>query len=168
MRRSVASDVLLGALAGAAGTLVMDQVTTRMYERESHEAREREDDARGDLPAYEIAAERAATMAGRALTSDQRTQIGNAIHWSLGIAPGALYGLLRHRFPELGVGSGLLLGLTMFVILDEGLLPVTGITPGPLEFPWQTHARGLVGHLVLGAVIELPFNLLDTSARSEL
>lgn len=166
MRRTAITDVLIGAAAGAVGTLAMGRVTTLMYERESEAAREREDDARGELPAYEIAAERAATLAGRALSSEQRTQIGQVIHWSLGVGPGAVYGLLRNRFPQLGVGSGLTLGLLLFALMDEGLLPVTGITPGPLEFPWQTHVRGLVGHLVLGAVIELPFNVLqDTSDR---
>lgn len=159
--RSLITDVLIGAVAGAAATWLMDQVTTALYEREAEEARERENDARGDLTAYEIAAERAATLAGRALSSDQRRQIGSAIHWSLGIASGALYGALRNGAPRLGIGSGVLYGAGFFLVTDEGALTLLGLTPPPTEFPWQTHARGLAGHLVLGAALEVPFDIAD-------
>jgi hypothetical protein len=36
--------------------------------------------------------------------------------------------------------------------MDETLTPALGLTPGPDAFPWQTHARGLAGHLVFGTV----------------
>ena len=162
--RPLATDILIGAITGVAATWLMDQVTTAMYERESEEARERENDARGDLTAYEIAAERAATLAGRALSSDERKKIGNAIHWSLGIASGAMYGALRNAAPRLGIGSGLLYGAAFFLATDEGALTLLGLTPPPTEFPWQTHARGLAGHLVLGAALEVPFDIADLAS----
>jgi uncharacterized membrane protein YagU involved in acid resistance len=43
--------------------------------------------------------------------------------------------------------------------MDEAALTLMGLTPPPKNFPWQTHARGLAGHLVLGATIEAAFDL---------
>ena len=48
--------------------------------------------------------------------------------------------------------------------IDELLNPVLGLTPGPLAFPWQTHARGLGGHLAFGVATELVLEGLDRVA----
>lgn len=161
--RSILSGVAIGALAGAAATWLMDRTTTAIIEREPESAKQREQEVRGGLSAYEIAAEKAATLAGRALSSSERRRIGSAIHWSTGIAAGALYGALRHRIPRLGIGSGVVFGALFFAAVDEGALTLLGLTPPPANFPWQTHARGLAGHLVLGSVIEIPFDLIDAN-----
>lgn len=160
MRRNAASDILLGAFAGAAATWLMDLATTAMYERESAETRKREDDARGGKTAYEIAAEKVAGLAGRELDEEQRKLAGSAIHWSLGVGAGALYGGLRRVLP-LGIGSGLAYGTAFWLVMDEGANTLLGFTPPPNRFPWQTHARGLAGHLVLGLTIEAVFDLVD-------
>jgi hypothetical protein len=47
------------------------------------------------------------------------------------------------------------------MMVDELLNPVLGLTPGPLAFPWQTHARGLGGHLAFGLTTELVLEGLD-------
>jgi hypothetical protein len=48
--------------------------------------------------------------------------------------------------------------------VDEGVVPALGLAGGPTEYPWQAHARGLVGHLVLGAVTHATLELLDQVA----
>lgn len=45
--------------------------------------------------------------------------------------------------------------------MDEGAVYALGLTPGPANFPWQTHARGLAGHLVFGAVTDATLSLLE-------
>jgi hypothetical protein len=162
--RNLATDLLLGAVAGAAATWIMDLVTTLLYDREPKEVQDRENAARGDRNAYEIAAEKAASAAGRELTDDERKLAGNAIHWTLGVSSGVLYGALRNRLP-LGLGSGLAYGTLFWLAMDEAALTLTGLTPPPQEFPWQTHARGLAGHLILGAGIESFFDLADELVR---
>jgi F0F1-type ATP synthase assembly protein I len=160
-RRNLASDLVIGAAAGAAATWLMDEATTALYESESEEVRDREDDARGDKTAYEIAAEKAAKLAGKRLKKAQRKQIGQAIHWSLGIGAGVIYGALRNQFRGLGIGSGLAYGVVFWLAMDEGANTLLGLTPPPNAFPWQTHARGLAGHLVLGAAVEAVFDVAD-------
>jgi uncharacterized membrane protein YagU involved in acid resistance len=153
-RRNLTTDLLIGVAAGAAATWLMDKVTTVLYERENPFAKHREDSARGGKTAYETASEK---WFGN-------KKYGSAIHWALGISAGAAYGILRNRAPRLGIGSGLLYGALFFATMDEGVNTALKLTPPPKAFPWQTHARGLAGHLLLGALLEAPFDALDRAA----
>jgi hypothetical protein len=160
----VRNDVIKGAIAGAVATWVMGRVTGAMYEREDRWARQAEDDARGGRTAYGVAAEKAARLAGASLDNDQRERLGLAIHWALGIGAGAAYAVLRRRFRAMGRTAGLSFGTAFWALLDEGLVPALGLTPGPRAFPWQTHARGLAGHLTFGSVTDGTLRLLDAVA----
>lgn len=160
--RPLAADILLGAAAGAAATWAMDKVTTVLMEHQPEEVTEREEEVRGDKSAYEIAAERAVKLAGRKkLRKKQRRAIGTGIHWTIGIGSGAIYGVIRNRVRQAGIGSGVAFGIAMFGLLDEAALALLGLSPPPKEFPWQTHARGFAGHLVLGAVLDAAFDVAD-------
>ena len=154
-------DLVRGMLAGIAATWVMGRVTTLMYEREDPKARKLEDDARDGRTAYEVAAEKSAAMVGRELSEEERATAGAAIHWALGAGAGALYGALRGRVPGLDAGAGLVYGVAFFLVVDEAGNTVLGLTPGPRAFPWQAHARGLVGHVVFGVASELTLRALD-------
>ena len=163
-RHTVGRDLLKGAIAGAVATYVMGKVTGYMYEHEDPGARREEDDARGGRTAYETAAEKAAGAAGTSLRTRQRQELGSAIHWALGIGAGAAYAVLRRRIHVLGSAAGTAFGTGFWAFLDEGLVPALGLTPGPTAFPWQAHARGLVGHLTFGTVTDGTLRLLDRVA----
>jgi len=154
-RRPLTLDILLGAAAGAAGTFLMDKVTMLAYEREPKAAQEREENARGGKTAYVKAAQKAGAP------EEMQEMLGQAIHWSLGVGAGALYGALRNRRRKLGLGSGLVYGVAFWLVMDEAATALLKLTPPPQRFPWQTHARGLAGHLVLGGAIEAAFDVLD-------
>jgi len=166
--RNLCTDLALGALAGAAATWIMGKTTSYLYEKESTQARKREDQARGDKTAYEVAAEKAAHFAYSQLSEDERKKLGSAIHWSVGIGSGALYALLRRRLAGGGAGrelaTGALFGTAVWLLLDEVGNVALGLTPGPREFPWQAHARGLAGHLVLGLATEGVLQAADRAA----
>lgn len=163
-RHSVGRDLLKGAIAGAVATFVMGKVTGYMYEHEDAEARWEEDTARGGRTAYETAAEKAAAAAGTTLRTHQRQELGSALHWALGIGAGAAYAVVRRRVQVLGTAAGTAFGTGFWAFLDEGLVPALGLTPGPRAFPWQTHARGFVGHLTFGTVTDGTLRLLDRVA----
>jgi uncharacterized membrane protein YagU involved in acid resistance len=152
--QSVLADLIDGAIAGAIATWVMGKATTYLYEREDKTAREREDAARNGKTAYGVAAEKAARLTGTELSEDERKRYGTNIHWALGIATGAAYGLLRERAPQSGLARGLAFGAAFWLLVDEGANYALGLTPGPTRFPWQSHARGLAGHLVYGTVAD--------------
>jgi hypothetical protein len=162
------TDLALGALAGAAATWVMGKATTYLYEHEDQQARQREDQARGGSTAYETAAKKAAGFTGRELSEEEGKKLGSAIHWAIGIGAGAAYGLLRRRLAGRSVGQdlalGALFGTGVWLLLDEAGNTILGLTPGPRAFPWQTHARGLAGHLVLGLTTEGLMQAADLAA----
>lgn len=149
---NVVKDVLAGAVAGAAATWALDQVTSYLYDAEPRAARKEEDRARGGQTAYEVAASRVASAAGHRLSRRDRSRAGTGIHWALGVSAGMVYGLLRPRLRYANAIGGLAFGTMVWLLLDEGAVTALGLTPGPRRFPWQTHARGLAGHLAYGAV----------------
>ncbi|MFW6201931.1 MAG: DUF1440 domain-containing protein, partial [Gemmatimonadota bacterium] len=149
-RDRLTEEIARGAIAGAAATWLMGRVTTYLYEKENPSARRREDSARGGRTSYETAAEKAAHALGFRLSERARRASGSGIHWALGIGTGALYGLLRRRFRGVDWARGLGFGAAFWLLMDEALVPAAGLTSGPLTFPWQTHARGLAGHIAYG------------------
>lgn len=107
------------------------------------------------------AAGKLAAAVGRKLMPEQPHPVGIAMHYALGIVPGALYGTLRRRAGGVGAGRGLLYGAGLFLVNDEILAPALGLASRPAAYPWQAHARGLVSHLVLGAVTDTVLEVLD-------
>lgn len=103
--------------------------------------------------------------AGQELSEDERKKYGSTIHWGLGVGAGAVYGALRDRVPGADWGNGLLFGTTFWALIDEGANTALGLTPGPSRFPWQTHARGLAGHLVFGLAADTALRLMDRGMR---
>jgi hypothetical protein len=162
---NVAADLVKGAIAGAVGVWALDKVTWWMWDHEDPAALEREREARPEgLDPAHVMANRAAQAIGRELTPRQPHPAGIGVHYGLGIMPGAVYGALRHRVPGIGAARGMLFGLGLFAMQDEGINPIIGTSGNPGEYPWQAHARGLVGHLVLGAVTDATLNVLDRVA----
>jgi hypothetical protein len=157
----ITADLIKGAVAGAAAWWVMDQVLMFLYDHEKPAVRRRETRARRGIPALEVLAERGATSTGTDLTGRQRAKAGIALQWIIGAGLGALYGVVRGSFPGPRVVRGIGYGAAASLLIDEGLIPLLGFAPGPAAFPWQTHARGFVGHLVFGGVADVTVDLLD-------
>jgi uncharacterized membrane protein YagU involved in acid resistance len=111
-----------------------------------------------------VAAEKAAHSVGADLGDEERKRAGSAIHWALGVGAGAVYAVLRRRFQTVGRAAGLGFGTMFWAAIDEGLVPALGLTKGAGAFPWQTHARGLAGHLTFGTVTDGTLRVLDAIA----
>jgi hypothetical protein len=163
-RHNMIATLCYGAVAGAVATWVMGKATDVLYEREDQSIREREDNVREGETAYSVAAEKAANRLGVGLSKEDRERYGSGIHWALGVGTGVLYGILRDRIPPAGFARGLVFGTAFWLLVDEGANYALGLTPGPTEFPWQTHARGLIGHLVYGTVAEATIGGLHLAA----
>jgi hypothetical protein len=158
---SLTGDVVSGALAGAAATWLMNQATTWMYAMEGEAARERENAARGGSTAYANAASTLAETVDVTLSEESRQQGGSLLHWLTGTGAGVAYAVARRRWPLVARAAGLPFGAGFFLAIDEGVNTALGFTPGPRASPWQTHARGLVGHLVFGFTVEVVLRGLD-------
>lgn len=155
-----------GVLAGVVGTVAMDLVTWKLYRKESAKAYRQEKRAQvdGKYVAH-VAARKAARLAGKQLEGRRLYAAGKLVHFLFGIGPALAYGALRRRFPWVRAGGGLLYGLGVYLFLDELVAPLLGLASGPTRYPWQAHARGLAGHLTLGATLEATFQALAEEKR---
>lgn len=151
-----------GAIAGAVGTVVMDKVSTYLYDLEDPATVKQEEAARveGKDPAS-VAAGRLADAIGAEPGEDGVATAASAIHYALGVVPGVIYGAARPHLGGSGITRGLLYGLALFLVNDEALGPALGLAAPPQAYPWQAHARGLAAHLALGVTTEALMTALD-------
>jgi hypothetical protein len=154
-------DAIRGALAGAAATWLMDRVTTGMLESQAREvtARERAAQPNGKSSVANLV-DRVEASTGLQVPPARRPLVENAIHYSLGVLPGALYGVTRRYLPFQAVGRGLAYGLALFAVNDEYANTKLGFAGSPRAYPAETHFRGLTGHAVLGLGTETGIQLL--------
>ncbi len=154
-------DLTRGALAGAAGTWVMDMLTTGIVSGQSAAAAETEKAAQPNgMPSVENLVDLASARSGIAIPDDRRAMVVTVVHYGLGVVPGALYAVLRKRLPVIGPINGLAYGALLFALNDEYLNTVMGLSGPPRAYPAETHLRGLVGHLALGVTTDATLAVL--------
>jgi hypothetical protein len=139
----------------------MDKVTTGLYEAQPSEVTRQEAAARPNgRSSVTNMVDRFESISGFTLPAERRPMVENAVHYALGVVPGAIYGVVRRWIPLARLGRGLAFGLALFAINDEYLNTKLGFA-GPIEaYPPETHLRGLAGHAVLGVATETGIQLL--------
>lgn len=153
--RGILVDAAVGAVAGALGVWAMDRLDWFMFEHEHAQARQQTQQARpGGMDPAHVAANKIADGVGLTLMPRHPHPAGVAVHYSLGVGPGAIYSVLQDRVPYIDAARGALWGVTLFVAQDEVLNAATGLSGKPQNYPWQAHGRGLVAHLVYGVVTD--------------
>ena len=158
---SLFGDATRGAIAGAAATWAMDQVTSVMLHVQAPEvtALEAAAQANGKSSVANLV-DRIEAETGLAIPPARRALAEQAAHYALGAVPGAIYGVLRRLIPFARAGSGLFYGLGVFALNDEYLNTRLGLSSPPRAYPPETHVRGLAGHAVLGVATETGIQLL--------
>jgi hypothetical protein len=158
---SLFGDATRGAIAGAAATWAMDQVTTVMLHVQAPEVTTLEAAAQANgKSSVANLVDRIEAETGLAVPPARRAVVERAAHYALGAVPGAIYGVLRRWIPFARAGSGLFYGLGVFALNDEYLNARLGLSSGPRAYPPETHVRGLAGHAVLGVATETGIQLL--------
>jgi putative membrane protein len=89
------------------------------------------------------------------LSEDEKKIAGPAMHYALGTAVGGLYGAVAEVMPEITTGIGLPFGAVFWLVVDETMVPVLGLSKPPTEYPASTHVYALASHLVYGLTAEL-------------
>jgi hypothetical protein len=157
---SLIADLIRGAIAGALGTWVMDLVTTGVVEQQPKSVAAREARARPNgKSSVANLVDRLATWTGVDIPEEHRPLVEQAVHFGLGVVPGAIYATMR-RAPMAGATRGVALGLLLWALNDEYLNTKLGLA-GPFDaYPPETHLRGLVGHVALGITTDTTIDLL--------
>lgn len=153
-----AARAVTGAVSGFAATLVMDKVGTIFWERAmppETQAEERRVEPKFPLT---VLGERIAERFGLSPSDRWGASISDAMHWGIGIACGALHGLLEERLPiERAGAQPVALGM---LAVDEFGFSAAGLAPWPAAFPWQTHARATLAHVTYGASLAAVYAIL--------
>lgn len=161
-QQGVLGTIIKGVVAGAVATFVMDRVTQFVYERQDTGTKLREVFARveGKDPGHALV-NKLARSANIDVHLGQPHPAGVGLHYGVGILPAVGYNFLRKRVAWVGKDKGVLFGLASFAIINELIPPLIGVANKPTVYPWQSHARGLAGHLVFGLTAHGVLELLD-------
>ena len=158
---SLIGNAVRGAVAGAAATWAMDQVTTVMLSIQAPEVTAQEEAARANgKSSVTNLVDKVEARTGLVVPPKQRPLVEQVVHYALGAVPGAVYGVVRRWIPFARAGNGMLFGLGVFALNDELLNTKLGLASPPREYPPETHLRGLAGHAVLGVATETGIQLL--------
>ncbi|WP_017732310.1 DUF1440 domain-containing protein [Nafulsella turpanensis] len=163
---TILSTLVKGAIAGGIGVWLMDRFTWTWYSHENTDTLVQERLAqKGGRYAPNAAGKKLTDSLDIELPQKQQYVAGRSIHYFMGIAPGALYAIWRHRMKELGFWRGPVYGVGLFIAFDEIITPALGFASGPLTYPWQAHARGFMAHLILGTTTEGVLHWLEGKGR---
>jgi putative membrane protein len=119
-------------------------------ERGAEESKENQDDA-----TVKAASAISEGIFGHELKEDQRKAAGAAVHYAFGTATGGLYGAVAEFAPEVTLGAGLPFGAAFWLVADETVVPLLGLSKPATEYPVSTHAYAFASHLVFGLTAEL-------------
>jgi putative membrane protein len=92
---------------------------------------------------------------GHSLTAREKEITGPIVHYAVGTSAGAVYGVAAEYEPKVTTLAGIPFGAAFWMVVDEGALPLLGLTKGPNAYPISTHAYALASHLVFGLTAEV-------------
>lgn len=140
--------VVAGAVAGLVATYLMDGLGTLIWEHTSENARKRERLVEPKFPLI-ILGERIAAHLDWKPVEINGDKIGTVLHWGIGLACGALHGLVEPVFAPQRKLLGQPIAMGMLAV-DEFGLPAAGLCPHPSAFPYETHVRAFFAHACYG------------------
>jgi Protein of unknown function (DUF1440) len=92
---------------------------------------------------------------GHKLTPSEKKLGGTAVHYVLGTGVGGLYGAAAEIAPKVTAGAGLPFGAVFWLVVDEGAVPLLGLSKGPTAYPPSIHVYALSSHFVYGLTAEV-------------
>ena len=91
------------------------------------------------------------TVTGHEPDEERKQKLGQAVHWGYGVLVGGVYGALRSDAETPDLAAGLGYGTALWVIGDEIMVPLLGLSEGPTAHSIPEHATALAAHLAYGA-----------------
>lgn len=159
-------NLLRGIVAGLAGGLVGSwamsecQKLWRLNPRDNQAHAERSKRRQPKRNVEQAAVSRlAVTLAAEFFhddtTSQQEKAAGLTIHYILGAAMGTVYGAVGENTSQITAGTGLLWGTAIWLVGDETVVPLIGLSKPLGDYPFSEQLQTLASHLVYGLTNEL-------------
>jgi putative membrane protein len=89
------------------------------------------------------------------LPEEDKDAAGSAVHYAMGAGSAAVYGAAAEMAPAVTIGLGMPFGTAVWLVADEGAVPLLGLAKGPTEYPVSKHVYSLASHLVYGLSTEM-------------
>jgi uncharacterized membrane protein YagU involved in acid resistance len=146
-KRPVATDLLLGVIAGFVATAAMTVSMEFMF-------RQMPESERYPLPPRELTERAAELMDLRGeLEEADMVQASLLSHFAFGALAGGLYGPLFLTRPSAPVATGTCFGLFIWAASYLGWIPALGLLRPATEHPGRRNALMIAAHLVWGATL---------------
>ena len=156
------SGAIAGAIGGAAGSYTMELFQAWWNDLEKRTATKPAPAKAGaapkpeEEPATVKVAERASKkLLDTGLPDDLKPAAGEAVHYAMGAATGAIYGFVAEILPPARMFNGMLMGAIVWWTADNMAVPAQKLGKKPEQVPPSMHAYALASHLVYGVTTEL-------------
>ena len=169
--RNILKGLAAGAIGGLVASWVMEKFQSAWTEMASSTSKADEsssdDDSASSAPATVKAAELVSQkLFGHQLAKNEKKIAGDAVHYATGGTSAAVYGVAAEFVPELTTGAGIPFGIVVWLIVDEGAVPLLRLSKGPTNYPLSTHVYALASHFVYGVTTEVVRRTLRRSILS--
>jgi len=158
MKKTVAGDVVKGAVAGLIGGLVASLVMSEYQallstlSEEEKKPKKKKEDEPANVKTAEAISE---NVFDHKLKKSEKEPAGVAVHYAMGATSGLIYGIAAEIAPVTTAGLGLPFGAAVWLVADDIVVPALGFAKPATEYPLSTHAYALSSHLVYGLATDL-------------
>ncbi len=151
--RSLAKGLVAGLAAGLAA-MAAKSVAEALYPPRVH----------GEPDPVEAPEE---TAAGHSPDRETKTSVGRRMHWGVGAAAGAAYGVLAEYYPAATAKKGTAFGLTLMALTEETALPGLGAAEAAADLTPRERSSEATGFLVYGLVAERVRSLVRSALAAD-
>jgi H+/Cl- antiporter ClcA len=168
-KRHALTGLIVGAISGLAGTVVMTQFQN-LWNKASEQMRAAKATEKANgAPKKEKedstmkAAGKISREIGRPLSPEERQKAGPWVHYAFGTSLGAVFGVAAEIKPETlrrinPVFFGAAYGAAVFVAAHEIVVPALKLSSNPLKEPVSAQISEFVSHLIYGIGTALAYD----------
>lgn len=167
-------DRLKGAVAGVIGGLagsfamsefhaVWSRAVHGYQSRSASDGRDWQDRSEDDNANQQIAQTIATRTLGRSLDANELVVAAPIVHYVVGGAMGALYGLAAERSRHVCAAGGAVFGFSVWIGADELAMPLVGLEGPPNDRGLELHTQALAAHVVYGMTTEFVRSMVRRS-----
>jgi len=165
---SILKGLAAGAIGGLAASWVMERFQYAwMYmannKSQTQETKETSNEEPATIKAAEAVSQK---LFGHELTKDEKKLAGDVVHYATGGTSAAVYGVAAEFVPGVTAGAGIPFGTAVWLVIDEGAVPLMHLSKGPAEYPLSNHLYALASHFVYGVTTEVVRRTLRRSVLS--
>jgi len=165
---SILKGLAAGAIGGLAASWVMERfqyawMAMANNKSQTQETKETSNEEPATIKAAEAVSQK---LFGHELTKDEKKLAGDVVHYATGGTSAAVYGVAAEFVPGVTAGAGIPFGTAVWLVIDEGAVPLMHLSKGPAEYPLSNHLYALASHFVYGVTTEVVRRTLRRSVLS--